>query len=81
MTRQHWISRACHGLLAAVLWLLRGAGALCAVVGSLLILLFKHGESSEGEQPQSSFEDPRGDDDMTARERETVAETNGWNSW
>ena len=44
MAQKQLIARACQGLLTGFKLLLRGAGALCAAVGSFILFAWKNSE-------------------------------------
>lgn len=73
MAQKQLIARAGRGLLDVLKLLLRGAGALCAALGALLLFAFRN-ESSQAEDESSSEPSERivGQDE---------AEHYGWDSW
>ena len=77
MAQKQWIARVCQGLLSGFKLLLRGAGALCSTIGSLLLTAMSHYHADE-EASKNSEAMPDG---LSMMEREEVARVEDWKSW
>lgn len=76
MAQNTLIARAGQGLLDLLALLLRGAGALCAAFGSLLLMLFSADQSTPDTESENGL-----DDGLTMIEREDEATVSGWKTW
>ena len=76
MTQKQGIARAGRCLLAIVKVLLRGAGALFAALGSILLIAFSSDQSGADHTSDDVLEDG-----LSMIEREDEATVSGWKSW
>ena len=75
MAQKQWIARAGLGLLDILTLLLRGVGALFAVIGSAIVFVF----DNEGAQASDeSTPDSEAGDRIVGQDE---AEHYGWDSW
>lgn len=78
MAQKALIARAGRVLLDFVALLLRGVGALCAAIGSVLVFLFAN---SEAKADDSETGYGYGDNGRAISNEEREARNSGWSSW